>query len=91
MKKPIKHKKFKNEDQERKFWSELDLSEHFKPSDFKPVAFPNLKPTSRSISIRIPEHLYVRLKEEANELSVPYQTLMKQYIAKGIKHKIKAS
>lgn len=85
MKKPIKQPKFRSEDHERDFWSKVDLSKHFDPKDFRPVSFPNLKPTSRSISIRIPEHLYVRLKEEANELDVPYQTLMKQYIAKGLK------
>lgn len=85
MKKPLKKPKSKNEDRERNFWSNVDLSKHFEPKDFKLVAFPNLKPTSRSISIRIPEHLYARLKEEANELDVPYQTLMKQYIAKGLK------
>ena len=84
MKKPLKLPKFKNEDQERKFWSKVDLSQYFEANDFKSVAFPNLKPTSRSISLRIPEYLFVRVKQQANELNIPYQTLLKQYIAKGI-------
>jgi predicted DNA binding CopG/RHH family protein len=84
MKKLLKIPKFKNEDEEREFWAKLDLVEYFEPSDFKRVAFPNLKPTSQPVSIRMPEHLLVRLKEKANGLNVPYQTLMKQYIEKGV-------
>ena len=84
MKKPFKLPKFKNEDLEREFWSKVDLSEHFEPRNFKPVSFPNLKPTSTSISIRIPNYILARLKERANALNVPYQTLMKQYISKEI-------
>lgn len=85
MKKPLKLPKFKNEDQERKFWAKIDLSEYLEPSDLKPVVFPNLKPSSRSISIRIPEYLLARIKEKANALNVPYQSLIKQYISQGIK------
>ena len=84
MKKKLKIPKFKNEDEEREFWCNLDLSEYFDPDDFVPVSFPNLKPTTRPISIRIPEYLLIRVKEEANELNIPYQTLIKQYIQKGI-------
>ena len=83
-KKKLKIPKFSNEDQEREFWSKVDLSEYLAASDFEATAFPNLKPTSRSVSIRLPQYLLVRLKERANELNVPYQTLMKQYIAKEI-------
>lgn len=84
MKKSLKIPKFKNEDQEREFWWKLDLSEYFEPSDFERVSFPNLKPTSRSISIRIPEYLINRVKEKANEINIPYQSLIKQYIKKGV-------
>lgn len=84
MKKKLKIPKFKNEDQEREFWSKLDLAEYFEPKDFKPVSFPNLKPTSTSISLRIPNYVLGRLKEKANSLNIPYQTLMKQYIAKEV-------
>ena len=82
--KKIKIPKFKNEDQERDFWSKLDLSKHFKPEDFVKVSFPNLKPTSRPISLRLPTHILARVKEQANEIDVPYQSLIKRYIAKGI-------
>lgn len=84
MKKKLKIPKFKNEDQERKFWSKIDLSEYFSASDFKPISFKDLKPTSHPISLRLPEYLLNRLKEKANELRVPYQSLIKQYIAKGL-------
>ena len=75
---------FKNEDAERDFWDSIDLSDYFDKDDFVPVAFPNLKPTSASISLRIPQHLLIRLKERANALDVPYQSLMKEYIAHGV-------
>jgi len=84
MKKPLKLPKFKNEDQERKFWAKIDLSEYFEPSDFKSVSFPNLKPTTRPISIRLPEYLLNRLKEKANEINVPYQSLIKGYLKKAV-------
>lgn len=83
MKKKLKIPQFKNEDQERRFWSKVDLSKHFKPSDFESASFPNLKPSSQSISLRIPTYLLIRIKEQANELRVPYQSLIKRYIAKG--------
>lgn len=84
MKKPLKIPKFKNEDEEREFWWNLDLSEYFEPSDFERVSFPNLKPTTRSISIRIPEYLLNLVKEKANEINIPYQSLIKEYIKKGV-------
>ncbi|KKP47501.1 MAG: hypothetical protein UR39_C0004G0029 [Candidatus Woesebacteria bacterium GW2011_GWA1_33_30] len=84
MLKKLKLPKFKNEDAERSFWSKLDLSEYFEPSDFVPVSFPNLKPTSRPISLRIPEYLIDRVKEKANAINIPYQSLMKLYIEKGV-------
>lgn len=84
MKKKLKLPKFKNEDEEREFWWNLDLSEYFEPDDFEEVSFPNLKPTSRSISIRIPEYIINRVKEKANEINIPYQSLIKQYIKKGV-------
>jgi len=82
--KELKIPKFKNESQERNFWSKIDLSNYFKPTDFGPFSLPDLKPSSRSISLRLPEYILSRLKENANELNIPYQTLIKQYIAKGV-------
>ena len=71
---------FKNEDEERAFWAAADLSEHFEPADFEPVSFPNLKPTSRSISIRFPEYVLDAVKERANKIGVPYQALIKEAV-----------
>lgn len=83
MKKKIKLPKFKNEDDERDYWAKFDLS-RFSPSDFERVSFPNLKPSSQPISLRLPLHLIARVKERANEIDMPYQSLMKEYIARGI-------
>jgi len=86
IKKEIKLKQFKNEDQEREFWSNLDLFDYFKAEDFEAVSFPNLKPTTRPISIRLPEFIINRTKEKANEINVPYQSLIKRYILEGLKN-----
>lgn len=84
MKKPLILPKFKNEDEEREFWWKLDLSEYYEPEDMVPVSFPNLKPTTHAISIRIPDYMLNRVKEKANELNIPYQSLIKTYIQKGV-------
>jgi predicted DNA binding CopG/RHH family protein len=84
MKKPINIPVFKTEDAERAFWDKVDLSAHFNVDDFEKVSFPNLKPTTRPISIRIPEHLLNRVKERANETNIPYQSLIKEYISRGV-------
>lgn len=83
MKKKLNIPKFKNEDEERDFWAAIDLSEYFEASDFEPISFPNLKPTSRPISLRVPEYIIDRVKENANKLNIPYQSLMKLYIEKA--------
>jgi len=83
--KKIKVPKFKNEDAERAFWAKVDLSKALKPKDFDLAIFPNLQPTSKPISLRIPSYLLARLKENAHDLDVPYQSLIKKYIAQGVK------
>jgi predicted DNA binding CopG/RHH family protein len=84
MKKPLKLPKFKNEDEEREFWAKINLADYYEPSDAQRVSFPNLKPTTRSISIRLPEYLIDRIKEQANEINVPYQSLIKGYLKKAV-------
>lgn len=81
MKKPIDLPKFESEDEEREFWANIDLSEYIEPSDSKKVSFPNLKPTTRPISIRFPEYVIDAVKERANKLGVPYQALIKEVVA----------
>jgi predicted DNA binding CopG/RHH family protein len=81
--------KFRTEDEEAEFWNTHDSTDYLDWSKAKHVIFPNLKPTSRSISIRIPEYIINRVKVEANKLDIPYQALMKQYIANGVLQKQK--
>ena len=85
MKKPLKIPKFKNEDQERDFWANIELTDYFESSDFVRVSFPNLKPTAKSISLRIPLYMLNDLKQKANAIDIPYQALIKKYISEGIK------
>jgi predicted DNA binding CopG/RHH family protein len=75
--------KFKNEDEEAEFWNTHDSTDYLDWGNPSNLVFPNLKPTSRSISIRIPEYVINRVKVQANKLDIPYQSLMKQYIAEG--------
>lgn len=84
MKKALKVPKFKNEAEESEFWVKLDLTEYFEPSDFHPVSFPNLKPSSTPISLRLPDFQIADVKERANAIGVPYQSLLKQFIAEGL-------
>jgi len=83
MKKELKLPHFKNEDEERDFWATIDLSEYYEPSDLEEVSFPNLKPTSRPISIRIPNYLINRVKERANAINIPYHLSLKNILQKG--------
>jgi len=85
MKKKLVVPKFKNDAQEAAFWANLDLTEHFEPSDFKRgMVFPSLKRTKRLISIRLPEQLLVEVKDQAKKASMPYQNLIQHYIQQGL-------
>lgn len=82
-----KHKKipkFKNEKEERKFWAKHDVTEYVDTKLARQVRFPNLKPSLRTISIRLPEHLIEDLKALANERDIPYQALLKQFLAERV-------
>ena len=85
MKKKLVVPKFKSEAEESEYWAHLDLSEYFEPSDFKRgVVFPSLKRTKRLISIRLPEQLLMKVKAKASKSQVPYQSLIQQFIQKGV-------
>ncbi len=84
MKKPLKIPKFKNKDEERDYWAKIDLTDYFDASDFVPISFPNLKPTSRLVSLRLPEYVIDRAKEKANAINIPYQSLLKRYLGKEV-------
>jgi len=81
-KKKIPH--FKNEDEEREFWAKHDTTDYVDFSQGKRVKFPNLKPTLRTISLRLPEYLLHDLKALANEKDVPYQSLLKIFLAERL-------
>ena len=76
--------KFKNEDEERKFWATHSPLDYFDSSTARRVLFPNLKPSLKSISIRLPADMLAELKVLANKKDVPYQSLAKIYLARQI-------
>lgn len=71
---------FENEDEERKFWESHDSSEFLDWGQAKRVALPNLKPTTKTISLRLPQHLLDSIKAAANSRDVPYQSLIKVWL-----------
>ena len=71
---------FRSEDEEREFWETADSTEYVDWSAARVVRFPNLRPTSTAISVRLPETLLTELKLLANERDVPYQSLLKVYL-----------
>ncbi len=76
--------KFKNEDEEREFWATHSPLDYFDAKNFKRASFPQLKPSLKSISIRLPEAMLAELKTLANKKDVPYQSLAKVYLARQI-------
>ena len=88
MKKLKKIPIFKNEDEERDFWAHADSSLYFDWSKARRASFPNLKPTTEMISLRVPKYLLSRIKELANSKDVPYQSLIKIYLSDRIKREM---
>ena len=80
--------KFKSEEQEKKFWSKNDSTDYIDWSKADQVIFPNLKPTTESISLRLPSFLLTRIKQLANEKDVPYQSLMKVFLSERVKKEL---
>lgn len=76
--------KFKNEDQEREFWSEHDSTDYIDWKKGKRVVLSNLKPSVKTISIRLPEIMLEELKLLAHKRDVPYQSLLKMFLAEKI-------
>lgn len=88
MKKQNKIPKFKNEEEEREFWAKHDSTGYVDYSKAKKVIFPNLKPSTRTISIRLPESLIEHLKTLANKRDVPYQSLLKIFLAEKVEEEM---
>jgi predicted DNA binding CopG/RHH family protein len=79
--------KFRSEAEERKFWETHDSTEYLDWSKAERVRFPNLKLSTQSISIRLPISLLEQIKIEANKRDVPYQSLIKVWLAEKVQHK----
>jgi predicted DNA binding CopG/RHH family protein len=75
---------FKNEAEERAFWESHDSTEYVDWSQAAPARFPNLKPSTKTISLRLPVALLERIKVEANKRDVPYQSLIKAWLAEDV-------
>jgi predicted DNA binding CopG/RHH family protein len=82
---PKRIPKFKNENEEAEFWATHDTTEYFDMSKPLYLEFPNLKPSTKTISLRLPEMLLSDLKTLANQRDVPYQSLMKIMLAEKVK------
>ncbi len=92
MKKKLKDiPKFKNEDEERKFWWTHDSTEYVDWDTAQIAIFSNLKPTTRTISLRLPNSMLERLKVAANKRDVPYQSLIKMFLKERLDKEMKIS
>ncbi len=81
--------RFKNENEERKFWATHSPLEYFDKKNMVITTFPNLKPTSRTISIRLPELLLEEIKVLANEKDIPYQSMLKILLTEKVREEFK--
>lgn len=75
---------FKTEAEERKFWESQDSTDYVDWSKAERVRFPNLKPSTTAISIRLPSALLEQIKIAANKRDVPYQSLIKMWLAEKV-------
>ena len=80
--------RLRSEDQERDFWSKADSSDYIDWSEARPLVLPNLKPSLKTISLRLPEHMLAELKVLANKRDVPYQSLLKLFLAERLEEEL---
>ena len=80
---------FKSEDQEWDFWSNQDSTEYVDWEKAKRVSLTNLKPSTRTISVRLPESMLDDLKMLANKKDIPYQSLLKVFLSERIKDELR--
>ncbi len=81
---------FQSEDQEREFWSDADSVDYIDWNNATRVVLPNLKPSLRTISLRLPEMMLAQLKVLANKRDVPYQSLLKIFLAERIEQELRS-
>ena len=87
MKTPKSVPVFKNESEEREFWLDHDSTEYLDWSKAELASFPNLKPSTKTISLRLPEALLDRIKIAANKRDMPYQSLIKAWLADDVQNR----
>ena len=80
---------FKNEDDERAFWATRDSTQFVDWSKARRAVFPNLKPSTKTISLRLPESIIAALKVLANKRDVPYQSLLKVFLAEKVEEELR--
>ena len=71
---------FKSEEEERAFWETHDSTDYLDWTQAQQVIMPNLKPSTKTISLRLPQHLLDSIKAAANARDVPYQSLIKVWL-----------
>jgi len=81
--------KFRSEDEEREFWASHDSTDHIDWKHAKPVSYSRLRPSTRTISLRLPEALLENLKMLANKRDVPYQSLLKIFLAERVESELR--
>lgn len=82
---------FKSEEEEREFWATHDSSEYVDWKRAKRAIFPNLKPTTRSISLRLPQSMLDELRQMANQRDVPYQSLIKIFLRERMDQELRSA
>ena len=83
--------KFRSEDQEREFWAKADSNDYVDWGGAKRIVLPNLKPTLKTISLRLPVMMLAELKRLANKRDVPYQSLLKVFLAERLDKELRDS
>jgi len=81
---------FNSEEQERNFWAREDSADYLDWTKARRVVLPNLKPSLRTISLRLPVTLIARLKLLAHKRDVPYQSLLKSFLAERVRKEMEA-
>jgi len=83
--------KFRNEDEEREFWATQDSTDYIDWNKGKKVVLSKLKPSIKTISLRLPESMLEELKLLANKRDVPYQSLLKIFLAERIEEELETT
>jgi predicted DNA binding CopG/RHH family protein len=82
--------KFESEEQEQEFWATHDSSDYLDWSKARRITFSNLKPSTKTISVRLPQSMLEELKLLANKRDVPYQSLLKIFLAERIDQELRS-